>query len=197
MRLLYGLSLSFVVAAGVAASATDAELPLRQIVESLFNAKPGVQLDFSGKDLSLLDLSGVDFKQANLAGANMLGDDLSGANLSHVNLAGAKLDRTTLARANFNGADLSRATLFDAVGSLTFESPAANAPTFAGAKSRACAHFRPSRPGGFPQGEFIGRASRHRAQPVQDAEADRSLRRALRRSKSHARRLNGRKPHLR
>jgi uncharacterized protein YjbI with pentapeptide repeats len=38
-----------------------------------------------------------------------------------------------VARTNFNGADLSRATLFDAVGSLTFEAPAANAPTFVGA----------------------------------------------------------------
>lgn len=133
LRLRRGSGLGLVIAAGVVASATGAELPLRQIVEQLFNAKPGTQLDFSGKDLSLLDLSGVDFKRANLAGANMLGDDLTGANLSFVNLAGAKLDRTTLAQANFNGADLSHATLFDAVGSLTFESPATNAPTFAGA----------------------------------------------------------------
>ncbi len=86
LRLPRGFGLGLVVAAGVAASATGAELPLHQIVESLFNAKPGgAQLDFSGKDLSLLDLSGVDFKRANLAGANLLGDDLTGANLSSVN----------------------------------------------------------------------------------------------------------------
>ena len=122
-----------VVFAAFATAVVGAELPLRQIVEALFAAKPGVQLDFSEKDLSLLDLSGVDFKRANLAGANLLGDDLTAANLSNVNLAGAKLDRTAVARTNFNGADLSRATLFDAVGSLTFEAPAANAPTFVGA----------------------------------------------------------------
>lgn len=108
LRLWRGSGLGLVIAAGVVASATAAELPLRQIVEQLFNAKPGTQLDFSGKDLSLLDLSGVDFKRANLAGANLLGDDLRGANLSFVNLVGAKLDRTTLAHANFTGADLCR-----------------------------------------------------------------------------------------
>ena len=132
MRLRRPLCLSLITLLA-AVSAHGAELPLRQIVEALFKAKPGVQLDYSGKDLSLLDLSGVDFKRANLAGANMLGDDLSGANLTGVKLAGAKLDRTLLARANFNGADLSHATLFDAVGSLTFEAPVANAPTFVGA----------------------------------------------------------------
>jgi uncharacterized protein YjbI with pentapeptide repeats len=126
-------SLGFVVTMGVVTSAMCAEIPLHQIVRALFNAKPDVQLDFSGKDLSLLDLSGVDFKRANLTGANLLGADLTGANLSGVNLVGAKLDRTSLARANFNSADLSRAKLFDAVGSLTFEAPAANAPTFVGA----------------------------------------------------------------
>lgn len=125
--------LGFVVAMGVVASVKGAELPLHQIVQALFNAKPGVEFNYSGKDLSLLDLSGVDFKRANLAGANLLGDDLTGANLSGVKLVGAKLDRTSLARANFNGADLSKATLFDAVGSVTFEAPAANAPTFVGA----------------------------------------------------------------
>ena len=117
----------------VANGVSGAELPLHQIVQTLFTARPGTRIDFSGKDLSLLDLSGVDFKRANLAGANLLGDDLTGANLSDVNLEGAKLDRTTLAQANFTGANLSQATLFDAVGSLTFEVPAANAPTFVGA----------------------------------------------------------------
>jgi uncharacterized protein YjbI with pentapeptide repeats len=125
--------LCIVIAVGIVASAHGAELPLRQIIAALFDAKRGERLDFSGKDLSLLDLSGVDFKRANLAGANLLGDDLTAANLSNVNLAGAKLDRTIVARTNFNGADLSQATLFDAVGSLTFEAPAANVPTFVGA----------------------------------------------------------------
>ena len=144
LRRLLCLSLITLLAA---VSAHGAELPLRQIVEALFKAKPGVQLDYSGKDLSLLDLSGVDFKRANLAGANMLGDDLSGANLTGVKLAGAKLDRTLLARANFNGADLSHATLFDAVGSLTFEAPVANAPTFVGADLSGARIFaRLSRP---------------------------------------------------
>ena len=101
LRRLLCLSLTTLCAA---VSAHGAELPLHQIVEALFNARSGLQLDYSGKDLSLLDLSGVDFKRANLAGADMLGDDLSGANLSGVKLAGAKLDRTLLARANFNGA---------------------------------------------------------------------------------------------
>lgn len=128
-----GFSLGFVVALGVATPAICAEIPLHRIVQALFNAKPGVQLNFSGKDLSLLDLSGVDFKRANLTDTNLLGDDLTGANLSGAKLVGAKLDRTSLARTNFNGADLSRAKLFDAVGSLTFEAPAANAPTFVGA----------------------------------------------------------------
>jgi uncharacterized protein YjbI with pentapeptide repeats len=133
LKTLAEACLGLVITVGVVTSAKGAELPLHQIVQALFNAKPGVQLDFSGKDLSLLDLSGVDFKRANLTGANLLGDDLTGANLSGVKLVGAKLDRTSLARANFNGADLSRAKLFDAVGSLAFEVPAANAPTFVGA----------------------------------------------------------------
>ncbi len=127
------LALSVLAIVAVPDAVHGAQLPLHQIVQTLFAAKPGTRIDFSGKDLSLLDLSGVDFKGANLAGANLLGADLTGANLTNVNLSGAKLDRASLARANFNGADLSRANLFDAVGSLTFEAPAANAPTFVGA----------------------------------------------------------------
>ena len=67
-----------------------------------------------------------------------LGDDLTGGNLSSVNLTDAKLDRTTLAQADFTGADLSHATLFDAVGSLTFDSPAASDQTLSEAQTLAC-----------------------------------------------------------
>ena len=111
----------------------SAEIPLRQVVETLFKAPPGSRPDFSGKDLSFLDLSEVDFKQANLAGTNLLGANLSGANLSSTDLRGTKLDRTQLTGTNFSNAKLSGASLFHAVGSLTFEDLAQNAPNFSGA----------------------------------------------------------------
>ena len=49
------------------------DVPLKQVVETLIEAKPGLPADFSGKDLSGLDLSGLDFKGAKLTGANLLG----------------------------------------------------------------------------------------------------------------------------
>jgi uncharacterized protein YjbI with pentapeptide repeats len=109
-----------------------AELPLREVVETLFKA-PASHPDFAGKNLSFLDLSGLDFKQANLAGADLLGSDLSGANLSYADLKNAKLDRTRLAQANFENADLSGASLYHAVGTLNFETGSENAPNFSGA----------------------------------------------------------------
>ena len=105
--------------------------PLR--AEILFKAAPGSRPDFSGRDLSFLDLSDLDFKEARLAGANLLGANLSGANLARADLQNAKLDRTHVARTNFSGAKLSGASLYDVVGSLNFDAPAANAPNFEGA----------------------------------------------------------------
>jgi hypothetical protein len=105
----------------------------------LWNADLAEPLDFSGKDLSFLDLSELDFKRANLAGANLLGAELTGANLAFVNLAGAKLDRTSLARANFTGADLSHVTMYDAVGSSSFEARRPN-PSPAAMSAFSAAH---------------------------------------------------------
>lgn len=48
-------------------------------------------------------------------------------------MAGAKLDRSRVARTNFTGADLSHASLYDTVGTLTFEPSADDAPNFTGA----------------------------------------------------------------
>jgi uncharacterized protein YjbI with pentapeptide repeats len=107
-----------------------AELPLREVVETLFKAAPASHPDFAGKDLSFLDLSGLDFKQANLAGADLLGADVSGANLSYADLKNAKLDRTRLSRTNFEKADLSGASLYHAVGTLNFETGSDNARIF-------------------------------------------------------------------
>jgi uncharacterized protein YjbI with pentapeptide repeats len=127
-------------------SADCAEMTLRQVVETLFKAPPASRPDFVGKDLSSLDLSGLDFKQARLTGANLLGDDLSDANHSKVDLSGAKLDRTRLARTNFSGANLAGASFFHAVGTLSLEADAENAPNFSGANlSRARIMARLSR----------------------------------------------------
>jgi uncharacterized protein YjbI with pentapeptide repeats len=115
------------------APANASDLTLRQVVETLFKARPASQPDFAGKDLSSLDLSGLDFKQARLTGANLLGADLTDANLSKADLSGAKLDRTRLARTNFSGANLTGASFFHAVGTVDFEAHSTNAPNFTGA----------------------------------------------------------------
>jgi uncharacterized protein YjbI with pentapeptide repeats len=126
--------------------ARGAELPLREVVETLFKAAPASHPDFAGKDLSFLDLSDLDFKQAKLAGANLLGSDVSGANLSSADLKDAKLDRARVSRTNFEKADLSGASLFHAVGTLNLETHSDNAPNFSGANlSRARIMARLSR----------------------------------------------------
>jgi uncharacterized protein YjbI with pentapeptide repeats len=120
----------------VSQSARAADIPLRLLVETLFNARPDSRPNFSGRDLSMLDLSDLDFKGADLAGANLLGANLSGANLAGVNLSRGKLDRTQLTRTNFTNADLSYASLYHAFGSLNLESQPADAPNFSRANLR-------------------------------------------------------------
>ena len=121
-----------------------AELPLREVVETLFKAAPASHPDFAGKDLSFLDLSGLDFKQANLASADMLGSDLSGANLSYADLENAKLDRTRLSRTNFANADLSGSSPYHAVGALDLEFGARQRTEFFGRKSLRSPHYGPA-----------------------------------------------------
>lgn len=131
---------------GLIGSSHAAEMPLREVVEILFKAESGSRPDFSGKDLSFLDLSDLDFKGARLIGANLLGANLSGANLALADLRNAKLDRADVAHANFKGSILSGASLYDVVGSLSFDAPAASAPNFEGADlSRARIMARLSR----------------------------------------------------
>lgn len=121
-----------------------AELPLREVVETLFKAAPASHPAFAGKNLSFLDLSGLDFKQANLAGADLLGSDLSNANLSYADLKNAKLDRTRLSRTNFANADLSGSSLYHAVGALDLEFRARQCAEFFRRKSLRSAHYGPA-----------------------------------------------------
>lgn len=81
----------------------------------------GVQIDFSGADLSRINLNRVDFRGAYLEKVNLEGANLSEAylekanltlaNLKRVNLSGAYLDNAFLSRANLDKANLKEADL--------------------------------------------------------------------------------------
>lgn len=113
-----------------------ADVSARHIVTTLFQAAPGVQVDFSGRHLAYLDLSQVDFKGANLARSNLYGTDFTSANLSGANLSDTKLDRAVLIRANLSGANLSGATIYRPTIYTDLTPNLADAPRFKGANLR-------------------------------------------------------------
>src|SRR5690349_10113669 len=90
---------------------TKADMSARAITTVLFQAKPGVRPDLSGKFLTYLDLSELNFKGANLARSDFYGTDFTGANLKGADLSHTRLDRSVLIRADLSGADLTGATI--------------------------------------------------------------------------------------
>jgi uncharacterized protein YjbI with pentapeptide repeats len=109
------------------------ELNARQITTLLFNAKPGVRPDLSGKILVYLDLSELNFKGAILTGSDFYGTDFTGANLKGADLSRTRLDRAVLIRADLSGADLSGATILRPTIYSDLSTNTADAPRFAGA----------------------------------------------------------------
>lgn len=117
-------------------SSMAADLTARQVTETLFKARRGDPIDFSGKDLRSLDLSGLDFKGARLASADLMGADLTDANLTGVDLSGARLDRATVIRADFSRANLKGATLLGPTVFSSLNIDQTDAPRFVGGDLR-------------------------------------------------------------
>jgi uncharacterized protein YjbI with pentapeptide repeats len=111
----------------------DTDLSVRDIVSTLFKAKPGDAIDFAGRNLAYLDLAGIDFKRANLAGSDLYGVDFTGSNLRGSDLAGARLDRAVLIKADLSGANLMGATLLRPTIYTDLSNNPADAPRFSGA----------------------------------------------------------------
>ncbi|MCU0953680.1 MAG: pentapeptide repeat-containing protein [Hyphomicrobium sp.] len=61
----------------VPVAALGADFTAKDVAHSLFQAKSGKPIDFSGKVLAGLDLAGLDFKGARLTNVDLLGADLS------------------------------------------------------------------------------------------------------------------------
>src|ERR1700761_4214136 len=57
------------------------DMSAKAVTTLLFQAKPGVRPDLSGKLLVYLDLAALNFKGANLAHSDFYGADFTGANL--------------------------------------------------------------------------------------------------------------------
>lgn len=87
------------------------KMTAREVVQALFQAKPGERVDLSDTDLTGLDLSGVDFKGADLSRSNLFGVDLTNANLDGATLTEAVLDRSILVRTNFGSAAMRDASI--------------------------------------------------------------------------------------
>ena len=118
------------------ATSCAADFTAREVTEAFFKAKPGVPLDFSGRDLSFLDLANIDFKGASLANANLYGVDLTRSSLRGTNLAGVKLDRAVIIGADFSGANLEGASVMRPSVYTTLYANKDEAPKFAGANMR-------------------------------------------------------------
>ncbi len=111
----------------------DADFTAREITQALFKARPGEQLNYSGRDLTYLDLSGLDFKQARLDKTDLYGADLTGANLKGADISNARLDRAVLIRADMSGANLRGTTILRPTVYSDMENKLSDAPRFAGA----------------------------------------------------------------
>lgn len=136
-------ALSFLIAICGAASAfadqsigpvsTNADMNARAITALLFQAKPGVRPDLSGKFLVYLDLSELNFKGAILAHSDFYGTDFTGANLKGADLSHTRLDRSVLMRADLSGANLTGATILRPTIYADLSNNTLDAPRFAGA----------------------------------------------------------------
>ena len=138
--------------AGGAVQAAD--LTAKDVTFSLFQAKLGKPIDFSGKNLAGLDLAGLDFKGARLTKVDLLGADLSDGVFKGSDLSGARLDRATITRADFSGAILEGVTILRPSIYSTFTVADANwteAPKFTGAKMAGAKLF-----GRFDFSDFKG-----------------------------------------
>lgn len=110
-----------------------AEMNARAVTTLLFQAKPGIRPDLSGKFLAYLDLSQLNFKAANLAHSDFYGTDFTGANLKGADLSHTRLDRSVLIRADLSGADLTGATILRPTIYTDLSTNTQDAPRFTGA----------------------------------------------------------------
>ena len=142
VRGLAALSFSIAMICGAASAFADqplgpvpmtAEMNARAITTLLFQAKPGVRPDLSGKFLVYLDLSELNFKGANLAHSDFYGTDFTGANLKGADLSHTRLDRSVLMRADLSGANLTGATILRPTIYADLSNNTLDAPRFAGA----------------------------------------------------------------
>ena len=76
----------------------NADMSARAVTTLLFQAKPGVRPDLSGKFLVYLDLAELNFKAANLSYSDFYGTDFTGANLKGADLSHTRLDRSVTER---------------------------------------------------------------------------------------------------
>lgn len=141
VRRLAALSFLFAICGAASAFAdqpvgpvpTNAEMNARAITTLLFQAKPGVRPDLSGKFLVYLDLSELNFKGAILAHSDFYGTDFTGANLKGADLSHTRLDRSVLMRADLSGANLTGATILRPTIYADLSNNTLDAPRFAGA----------------------------------------------------------------
>lgn len=140
-RILAALSFLVVICGAVAAWAEQPlgpvpekpDMSARAITTLLFQAKPGVRPDLSGKFLVYLDLSELNFKGANLARSDFYGTDFTGSNLKGADLSHTRLDRSVLMRADLSGADLTGATILRPTIYADLSNNTQDAPRFTGA----------------------------------------------------------------
>jgi len=112
---------------------TTADMSAKAVTTLLFQAKPGVRPDLSGKFLVYLDLSELNFKAANLAHSDFYGADFTGANLKGADLSHTRLDRSVLMRADLSGANLTGATILRPTIYADLSTNTQDAPRFTGA----------------------------------------------------------------
>jgi uncharacterized protein YjbI with pentapeptide repeats len=111
----------------------NADMSAKAVTTLVFQAKPGVRPDLSGKFLVYLDLSGLNFKGANLAHSDFYGTDFTGAILKGADLSHTRLDRSVLMRADLSGADLTGATILRPTIYADLSNNTLDAPRFTGA----------------------------------------------------------------
>jgi len=115
-------------------SQDDADFTVREITQKLFQAAPGVPVDFSNHDLTYLDLSGLNFKGARLAHSDLYGVDFTRTNLSRTDLYKTRLDRAVLIKTDLRFSNLSGATLLRPTVYSDISENLSDAPDFSGAR---------------------------------------------------------------
>jgi uncharacterized protein YjbI with pentapeptide repeats len=136
----------------------NAEMSARAVTTLLFQAKPGVRVDLSGKFLVYLDLSELNFKGANLARSDFYGTDFTGASLKGADLSHTRLDRSELIRADLSGADLTGATILRPTIYSDLSTNTQDAPHFTGANLTQV-HVQAELSGSDFRGENLSKAN--------------------------------------